>query len=175
MASRRRDRIEAHRAHPESAVAYEALSVRQPWAHAIAALGKRVENRNWYRGQAAHQVGELIAVHASLKSEPDDVASLRHHGYDVPDGLPLGRVVAVARVIDVLGAEDALKQYPEQQPWITGPLCLVFGQVIALEHPVVVGGALGFWLMPERVRIDVSAQVYQHVDRDWQRWRSARV
>lgn len=175
MASRRRDRIEVHTAHHESAVAYEALSVRQPWAYAISHLGKRAENRNWHRNQAAHQVGELIAIHASLKSEPDDVEVLRQHFYDVPDGLPLGRVVAVARLIDVLSAQDAAKQYPDQKPWISGPLCLVFGQVIQLQHPVVVGGALGFWLLPERVRLDVSAQVYQHVDRDWQRWRSARV
>lgn len=167
--------ITSHTADPVSAVAYRALSIRQPWAHAICQLGKRVENRNWHPGQALHHVGDLIAIHASLRPDPEAIHLLRSQGLEVPDKLTTGAVVAVARLVDLCLEESARRRYPTQDCWITGPLCLVFGGLLVLDRPVHVSGALGFWDLPERVRLDVSEQAYDRVDRDWPKWRAPGV
>lgn len=144
-------------------VAYDALTVRQPWAHAIAHLGKHVENRGWSRARAISLIGQLIAIHAGQKVDEDAVALLRGRGLEVPDRLPTSAIVAVARVELVLDTAAALRLYPEHTAWITGPLCIVFGQVIALERPVLCAGALYLWLLPDRVRLAVADQVRDQV------------
>lgn len=144
-------------------VAYEALTVRQPWAHAIAHLGKRVENRGWSRARAISLIGNLIAIHAGAKVDEDAVALLRGRGLDVPDRMPTSAIVAVARVELVLDHADTLRLYPEHAAWTVGPLCLVFGQVLPLPHPITCAGALYLWLMPDRVRLAVSDQVRDQV------------
>jgi len=44
----------------------KALSVRQPWAHAILHLGKRVENRDWrgcnYRGPVLLHASKTLVL-----------------------------------------------------------------------------------------------------------------
>ena len=80
----------------------KALSVRQPWAWAIAAAGKDVENRTWrtdYRG--------LIAIHASAR--PDDSWQLPGldliRAYQVGgSAVACGAIVAVARVLSAAGS-----------------------------------------------------------------------
>ncbi|MFJ1560712.1 ASCH domain-containing protein [Streptomyces mirabilis] len=68
--------------------AVRALTLWQPYASAVAALGKDIENRGWsptFRG--------LILVHAGQNT---DRAALRHVPHDLE--LPRGAVVAVARI-----------------------------------------------------------------------------
>lgn len=144
-------------------VAYDALTVRQPWAHAIAHLGKRVENRGWSRARAISLIGQLIAIHAGQKVDEDAVALLRGRGLEVPDRLPTSAIVAVARVELVLDVADTARLYPEHAAWTVGPLCIVLGQVLPLERPVPCAGALYLWLMPDRVRLAVSEQVRDQV------------
>src|SRR4051812_9575105 len=78
------------------------LTVRQPWASAIAADdGKRIENRRWttnWRGD--------LAIHAGLAWDPagaTDAAVLDALGVDElrPGALPTGVVVARCRLVDI--------------------------------------------------------------------------
>ena len=68
-----------------------ALSIRQPWAHAIFHLRKRVENRSWptqYRGK--------LAIHVSKRI---DFAGCESLGLD-PETLPTGCVVGIVDLVD---------------------------------------------------------------------------
>jgi ASCH domain len=72
-----------------------ALSIKQPWSHAILRHGKDVENRSWstnYRGP--------MLIHASKKPDADAVARLTAEGYEIPNDLQTGGIVGVVDVID---------------------------------------------------------------------------
>lgn len=114
-----------------------ALSIRPPWAYAIAHLGKRVENRTWstrYRGP--------LLIHASstiVPSEYDELAAIV--GYRIePQTTPNGVFVAVAQLVDCVGAASL-----PPNPWICGPYAWVLDDVRPLERPVAARGRLGLW------------------------------
>lgn len=101
-----------------------ALSVRQPWAHAIVHHGKDVENRTRRLG---HRGWTLI--HASANASDDQVASaLGFMGQlgVVPDRgqMRWGGIVGVALIIDSVCSSAS--------PWWMGP----FGLVIDQAHPL---------------------------------------
>src|SRR5687768_5495626 len=74
------------------------LSIRQPWAWAIATGRKRVENRSWntpYQG--------TVYIHASSQTEKFQNAWLyKTFRLRVPDDLPNSAIVAVAELKDVV-------------------------------------------------------------------------
>jgi hypothetical protein len=104
----------------------KALSIRQPWAHAIIHLGKDIENRDWkhapsYRGP--------ILIHAALgctreeyDGARDTIGDLRNIDY-LPDlaDLPRGGIVGRARIVDVVIEHGS--------PWFFGPLGFVLADV----------------------------------------------
>ena len=79
------------------------LSIRQPWAWAIATGRKKVENRVWntsYRGP--------VYIHASSNRAPGaDQWIRRQFRLRVPEELPRGAVVAVAELADVVTRKSA--------------------------------------------------------------------
>ncbi len=119
----------------------KALSLRQPWAWAVAHAGKRIENRIWKslaKGFAAlpdEVRGQVIAIHASAtKPTPDDVrgvmmATGRYDGPIEESPLPpeaivlRGAIVAVARVVDVLRCTDPARVTGGTPAWPTFELC----------------------------------------------------
>lgn len=113
-----------------------ALSIRPPWAYAIAHLGKRVENRGWttsYRGP--------ILIHASKNLKPADTAALRKIiGRNIdPARFAQGAVVAIADLVDVVPAKDAPGR------WTVGPFAWRLRNVRVLSQPIPCSGKLGLW------------------------------
>lgn len=76
----------------------KALSIRQPYAYLILAGIKRIENRGWttkYRGP--------LLIHASLRWHDRSVQSIEvRHGLHIPRELPLGGIVGIVDLIDVV-------------------------------------------------------------------------
>lgn len=105
-----------------------ALSVRQPWAHAIVHLGKDIENR----GRRTSHRG-LTLIHASAgmtRAEYEAAQSFMHArgvlgGY-LPDieTIDRGGIVGVCEITDCVGSSDS--------PWWMGP----HGLVIANARPI---------------------------------------
>jgi ASCH domain len=121
-----------------------ALTVRQPWADAIAHQTKRVENRTWktaYRGPVLIHAGAALDPHAVIYGPRPDVRSA---------------VLAVAHITDCHYSDD-------------GQCCGPWGQervyhweladVHALREPVPVKGRLGLWTPPDDVLRSVQAQL----------------
>lgn len=75
----------------------KALSLKQPWAHAILYFGKDVENRGWstkHRG--------LLVVHAAKTVDQLAVEILRDmkvNGEPLPTQLPTGVLLGTVRVV----------------------------------------------------------------------------
>lgn len=85
---------------------YRALSVWQPYATLIAIGAKQYETRSWatpYRGE--------LAIHAAKRpARPDEIGSwiggtLARHGYGDLHRLPLGAVLCIVRLVDVVPVE----------------------------------------------------------------------
>lgn len=111
----------------------KALTIRQPWAGAIAHQSKRVENRSWKL--PAKYEGARILIHAG--AQPDRDAQVHGEHLNV-----YSAIVAVATITECHFS-------------VAGTCCGPWGEerayhwtladVIALPEPVPAKGALGFW------------------------------
>lgn len=126
----------------------KALTLWQPWAHAVAHFGKRIENRPWKPWPSI--VGQVVAIHAAAKVDPIGEAAVegwvrRHTGLLLPPAasLPRGAIVATARVTGVLTESES--------PWFVGPFGWTLDEVVALPAPVPCRGAQGLWTVPPEV------------------------
>ena len=153
----------------------KALSLTQPYATLIALGAKRIETRSWstsFRGP--------IAIHAS-KGFPREyqescaiepfLSVLKAAGFTNTNELPKGAIVAVGRLVYVFLTGDTLN-YRHLDRTVRGPNGLtyqitpqeiefgdyspgrfgwVLTDVVRLEQPIPVKGALGLWNVPPMV------------------------
>jgi hypothetical protein len=129
-----------------------ALSVRQPWAWAIAAQGKDVENRTWRTSYR-----ELAAIHASSGADSawqlPSLSLVRSYEAGGPS-VARGAIVAVALI---LGCDQC---HGECSPWAAvGQWHWHLGQVRALPEPVPAAGRLGLWAVPPEAAAAVARQL----------------
>lgn len=122
------------------------LTVRQPWATALVAAGKDVENRRWgtaYRGWILVHAGKAI-----------DGQAPRIPGLGDPRALPLGGVVGAIRLDDVRRDHRGPWADPGCWHWYHDP-----SVAIRLDDPISWRGGQGLTrapssllqLLPERV------------------------
>lgn len=116
-----------------------ALSVRQPWAHAIMFLGKDVENRGWstdHRGR--------LWIHASTIADRSRPGLMRKAGEEGPlvSGALLGYVDLVAiHHSDDCGNACSSWAVTKNYHWeLRGP--------VVLREPVKAKGKLRLWTLP---------------------------
>lgn len=145
-----------------------ALSVRQPWAHAIVHLGKRCENRTWstrYRGPVL-----LHAAKGMTREEYEHVAFFAEYHYPAlaPKGAPdialpafealhRGGIVGRAVIIDCIRSPGALpfgksREWGDMhiKPWWQGPVGFILDEVEPLPF-VPCKGALGLFEVPDEM------------------------
>ncbi len=112
-----------------------AISIRQPWAHAILHLGKNVENRPWrthYRGR--------ILIQASLKVEREEALKLKLD----PDELPTGVIVGSVEIFCCVDNSKSKWADPGMWHWLLKDRRI-------LTKPITFKGALGFIRVPKRL------------------------
>jgi hypothetical protein len=145
-----------------------AFSVRQPFASAIAAGVKRVENRDWHlpgfgskppgevrRWYALHAGAELYRFSdpegedlrragARLRAREAGETFIRERWAACPawSELPYG---AVLGLVEVIGSEPSESPFVEDDEWtIPGTPCVwVFGEILCLPSPLAYKGAQG--------------------------------
>lgn len=153
-----------------------ALTVKQPWASALCAGVKPVENRSWAPKALRNGEALWVAVHAGTLDRALDQAVAPR---PVEEG-PVGDVGGSGWQRPVTGwdrlREEAWPAMPERgrlptravigavcfqglarvedlppDPWTVGPLCWQVADFLRLAQPVPMSGALGLWPLPEEV------------------------
>jgi activating signal cointegrator 1 len=130
----------------------KAITLMQPWAAAVANGVKQFETRSWttsYRG--------LIAIHAA-KGFPKwarDFAKTEQALGRMPRDLPLGAIVATARITAVFRVEELASHlsaierlYGDYSP---GRYAWQLSDVRTLAKPIQCRGALSLWAVPTDV------------------------
>lgn len=59
-----------------------------------------------------------------------------------------GAIIGVMWIADVIPAAETLRRYPDQGPYIIGPLCWVIADYRPLPSPVPCKGWLHLWESP---------------------------
>lgn len=142
----------------------KALTVRQPWATAIADGHKLVENRS--QGFPKRYRGDLAIHTARTWSERGrhDARILAAYGRSPSVLRDLGCVIAVVEVVDIHAACDCCapwgeQSYPpanaEQRP--PGVVThIVMENVRKLARPLPARGALGLWTPDDDLALELS-------------------
>jgi hypothetical protein len=130
----------------------KALTIKQPWVHAILHEGKNIENRSWQRNFRG-----WIALHAA--QQPNRYAEYPGR-LKVPDfaTLDYSAICGVARVTDIV-TRSRSKWYdgPEREGKIN--YGWVLADVTPLEKPIPCKGALGLWEVPPPILRKIRKQL----------------
>ncbi|MGE0444533.1 MAG: ASCH domain-containing protein [Vicinamibacterales bacterium] len=141
---------------------WRALTVTQPHASLLALGQKTIETRSWttdYRGR--------VLIHAS-KALPREAARLaamplfREALGCSPEALPLGAVVASARIVNVLPTHWIRDLSAREQlfgDYTAGRFGWYIADVVRLPEPIKWTGRLGLWTVPPELRYQVERQI----------------
>lgn len=117
------------------------LTLHRPWGHAIAYLGKDIENRSW---KCTLPVGSFIAIHNGRKWDRSGAEYLKSRGYSFP-----------SEENDLAGAIIAIANFEGNttepiSPWHqSGSIGWELANIVAIE-PVFCRGQQGLWsIVPE--------------------------
>ncbi|SHG77740.1 ASCH domain-containing protein [Cognatiyoonia sediminum] len=119
-----------------------AMSVRQPWAWAIVAGHKRIENRTRGAIRSGGMDCRRIAIHAAKGLKEDEFHwgywRLHRHGVQCPHPaeLPRSAIIGVCEVVDIIEQSDS--------EWFGGPCGLVLENA-SMFDPIPAKGALGYF------------------------------
>lgn len=117
----------------------KALSIKQPWAWAIMAGHKTIENRTWktpYRGR--------ILIHAGKTFDPTAGETFARAGCLSPPALPCGVILGTVVLIDVVPVAQL-----SDDPWACGPWCFMLERPQLFREPIPYAGRLTLFEVPE--------------------------
>lgn len=135
----------------------KALSILQPWAHAIIHLGKDIENRDWRT-----QVRGTVAIHAGKRIDDGEAkifAELyaRINGDDFSNVPPFKGKFEYGSIIGVADIVDCVSAHPSK--WFYGKWGFVLKNPRALKTPIPFKGKLNFWNVPAGVEAQIWEQL----------------
>ncbi len=150
-----------------------ALTLKHPWAYAIAHCGKRIENRSWKPRFSSLSKGDWFCIHGGRKptgaaiidmmAEVEGIAEFLTPEGEQPDWHPI-----LGLDLDILAPEGivAVCKYDgfvtkSDDPWFGGPIGWLLTDVWALPEPVPCRGAQGLWSLPDDVYRAVREQYGQ--------------
>ena len=119
-----------------------ALSVRQPWAWAIVAGHKTIENRSAGAIRSGSMTCRRIAIHAAVGRKEDEFRwghwRLAQHGVTCPhpSELTRGAIIGAVDVVDIVSETES--------EWFGGQMGLVLANAETCA-PIPCPGALGYF------------------------------
>lgn len=161
-----------------------ALTLTQPWASFVALGEKRIETRSWstnYRGTLAiHSAKTFPRWARDLCHEDPFRTVINARNLLYRDSLPLGYIIATARLVDVISTNGPLVDamldggaFPEHEEELGdyGPdrFAWVLDDVMALARPVAAKGSSGLWELTTGRRMVVGGtRIEPGVTGDWE-------
>lgn len=125
----------------------KALTIRQPWCHAIFKLGKDVENRSWhtsYRGRLLIHAASALDMHAYL-----DKRIINGLASNFP--LTTSALVGTVNLVDCFFCQDAppshVRRFLDSHPWADpdSEYWWIFESPVIFSKPIPCRGKLGLW------------------------------
>lgn len=129
-----------------------ALTIHQPWAWAIVAGHKPVENRSWAPPEAA--VGEVLVIHAGRRFDVENERLVEQlAGTEcLPPHVEASGIIGVAVLDRVVDAQDGNCQDPLlMSPWFSGRFGWVLRDADQFPKPIECRGKQGLWKVPPEV------------------------
>lgn len=130
----------------------KALTLTQPWATAIVLGYKSIETRSWrtnYRGPLAIHAAKGVPIEAKMFAAEEHAL-----GRLQVTGLPIGAVIAMARLTDCVPTEEIRDQLCGLErrygDYAFGRWAWVLKDIEPLPEPIPARGALGLWDWPRR-------------------------
>ena len=136
-----------------------AISLWQPWATAIAVKSKRVETRSWQ----TNYVG-MLAIHAAKRWTRDEqeFAAMQIEAGHLPAIIPLGKIVAIARLDGCRRTEDVEHQLGDVERsfgnYAPGRWAWFLSDIRAIVEPIPFKGAQGFFNVPDVLFADIQTK-----------------
>lgn len=129
----------------------KAMSIKQPWVHAILCEGKDIENRSWQRSDRG-----WIAIHASQSPRTGDRLP---RGHETPDlkTLDYSAICGVARLVDIVTKSRSKWFYHPDDGSIN--YGWVLADITRLLKPIECKGMLGLWEIPPNVLRSMKRQL----------------
>jgi len=129
----------------------KALTIKQPWVHAILTEGKDIENRTWATSHRG-----WIAIHASAKPQRDAEFP---GGIQVPDldGLDYPAICGVARIIDIVSKSSS--QWFQKPDDDSNNYGWILADVTPLPSPIECNGAQKLWNVPPNIFRSIRRQL----------------
>ena len=129
----------------------KAMSIKQPWVHAILRAGKDIENRSWRRDFRG-----WLAIHAS--GQPIRGAELPC-GLHTPDlaTLDYSSICGVARVVDIVTESQSIWYWTPDDDTVN--YGWVLKDATPLQTPIPCPGALGLWEVPPDIFRAIQLQL----------------
>ena len=128
----------------------KALTINQPWIHAILHQGKDIENRSWQRSYRG-----WLALHASAQPS-QDVDFPVHIQVPALKSLDYSAICGVARVMDIVTMSSSKWfWHPEDGSINYG---WVLENVMPLENPILCKGAPGLWDLSPKTLLEIKRQ-----------------
>lgn len=118
------------------------LSVRQPWAWAIVAGHKPVENRDWSRGYPGLFFRGPVSIHAAKGMTRDEYDEAAFFMATLGILCPRPDTLARGAIIGAVTVEDVVKRH--SSPWFFGPRGLILADARQVD-PLPAAGSLGFF------------------------------
>ena len=114
----------------------KALTLWRPWAWAIIAGHKDIENRGW---APTYHIGQWIAIHAGRTYDMDSVDTIcsKIGIAKIPSAGHDQGIVGVAQLVDVVQEHSST--------WFVGPHGLLLANVTKFRRPIEVRGQQGLW------------------------------
>ena len=129
------------------------LTLKQPWAAAIAFCGKDVENRSWAPPRS--MVGERIAIHAGKSIEKEALEEVVSRYPWLEDGsyVRLGAVVATATLVGARRADDrdSVAERIRRSRWRNEETWGWLLEDVVAIPPIPIKGRLGLWALPDEL------------------------
>lgn len=144
------------------------LAIRQPWAWAIVAGAKEVENRSWktdYRGP--------VLIQASSKTA--DVNRLAKTHKLRPRDFVYGALIGVVDLVDIVPLSEGL----EANPWAWGAHCWIFRNARAFRRSIPFKARLNLYSLTtdaaQQARTEIATATTIEPDEEARGWLEAMV
>ena len=125
------------------------LAVRQPWAWAIIAGIKDIENRSWqtkYRGKIIIQASTTKTEVNRIKKQNKSLSPLDLH---------YGALIGVVDLVDI----EPINEKLEGNPWAWGIYCWRLKNAKVFANPIPIKGRLNLYKLPSELEKPVNNEV----------------